>query len=44
MDGGFITGPWDWTFLRDPTVDECRFALRQTEDTISPLKSCKDEK
>ena len=38
-DGGVLTGPWIWTYVREPTVDECKFALRQTLDTISPLYS-----
>lgn len=41
-DGGVLTGPWDWTFLREPTIAECKFTLRETEDAISKLSEGED--
>lgn len=38
-DGGVLTGSWIWTYIREPTVVECHFALRGTEDTLSPLST-----
>jgi len=36
-DGGDLTGPWIWTYLREPTIAECAFTLRETPDTVSIL-------